>query len=64
MFVNQPDIPVPLVAEFPFPAWATRPAEAGAPPQQALRSKVSSTDAFTVVGKARRQTVPDDEIPF
>ncbi len=27
MFVNQPEIPVPLVAEFPFPAWATRPAE-------------------------------------
>lgn len=27
MFVNQPELPVPLVAEFPFPAWATRPAE-------------------------------------
>ena len=24
MFVNQPDIPVPLCVEFPFPAWATR----------------------------------------
>jgi DNA helicase HerA-like ATPase len=30
MFVSQPDIPVPLVIEFPFPAWATRPAEKGA----------------------------------
>jgi DNA helicase HerA-like ATPase len=30
MFVSQPDIPVPLVVEFPFPAWATRPAEKGA----------------------------------
>ena len=30
MFVTQPDIPVPLCVEFPFPAWATRPAEAGA----------------------------------
>jgi DNA helicase HerA-like ATPase len=29
MFVMQPEIPVPLVAEFPFPAWATRPAETG-----------------------------------
>jgi DNA helicase HerA-like ATPase len=29
MFVSQPDIPVPLVVEFPFPAWATRPAEKG-----------------------------------
>jgi len=27
MFVNQPQLPVPLVVEFPFPAWATRPAE-------------------------------------
>jgi hypothetical protein len=29
MFVSQPDIPVPLAVEFPFPAWATRPAEKG-----------------------------------
>ena len=27
MFVSQPEIPVPLVVEFPFPAWATRPGE-------------------------------------
>jgi hypothetical protein len=30
MFVAQPDIPVPLAIEFPFPAWATRPGEKGA----------------------------------
>lgn len=30
MFVSQPEIPVPLVAEFPFPAWATRPSERAA----------------------------------
>ena len=30
MFVNQPEIPVPLVVEFPFPAWATRSSEVGA----------------------------------
>jgi DNA helicase HerA-like ATPase len=29
MFVSQPEIPVPLVTEFPFPAWATRPDERG-----------------------------------
>jgi hypothetical protein len=29
MFVAQPDIPVPLTVEFPFPAWATRPSEKG-----------------------------------
>jgi hypothetical protein len=29
MFVSQPDIPVPLAVDFPFPAWATRPSEQG-----------------------------------
>ena len=29
MMVSQPEIPVPLVVEFPFPAWASRPSEAG-----------------------------------
>ncbi|MCI0678901.1 MAG: ATP-binding protein [Actinobacteria bacterium] len=28
MLVSQPEIPVPLVLEFPFPAWATRSSEA------------------------------------
>ncbi|MFO7548258.1 MAG: ATP-binding protein [Acidimicrobiia bacterium] len=28
MLVSQPELPVPLVLEFPFPAWATRAAEA------------------------------------
>ncbi len=33
MFVSQPQIPVPLVVEFPFPAWASRPSERdGLPP--------------------------------
>jgi DNA helicase HerA-like ATPase len=29
MFIAQPDIPVPLAVDFPFPAWATRPSEQG-----------------------------------
>jgi len=29
MILSQPEIPVPLVVQFPFPAWATRAAEAG-----------------------------------
>ncbi|HEX2027353.1 MAG TPA: ATP-binding protein [Nitriliruptorales bacterium] len=33
MLLSQPELPVPLVVEFPFPAWATRPGEAGAPPE-------------------------------
>ena len=28
LFLSQPRLPVPLLVEFPFPAWATRPAEA------------------------------------
>jgi hypothetical protein len=33
MFVSQPEIPVPLAVEFPFPAWATRLSECAAPPR-------------------------------
>ena len=32
MFVSQPRLPVPLLIEFPFPAWATRSSEAGRAP--------------------------------
>jgi DNA helicase HerA-like ATPase len=58
MFVGQPEIPVPLCVEFPFPAWATRPVEAGEPPGHTLRSIVQSIDPFVVVG------APADDIPF
>jgi DNA helicase HerA-like ATPase len=61
MFIAQPDIPVPIVAEFPFPAWATRPSEAGAAPAATLRSLVQATNPFAVVATAG---VPVDEIPF
>jgi DNA helicase HerA-like ATPase len=63
MFVGQPEIPVPLCVEFPFPAWATRPAEAGAAPTSTLRSIVQSTDPFAVVGAAVGG-MSDDDIPF
>ena len=29
MILSQPELPIPLVIGFPFPAWATRPSEAG-----------------------------------
>jgi hypothetical protein len=29
MILHQPEIPVPLLVQFPFPAWATRPSEVG-----------------------------------
>ena len=28
VFVSQPEIPIPLLVQFPFPSWATRPSEA------------------------------------
>ncbi len=58
MFVAQPEIPVPLAVEFPFPAWATRPGEAGPAPRATLASMISSTDPLEVV------KAPDDGIPF
>ena len=53
MFVAQPEIPVPLAVEFPFPAWATRPTEAGAEPAPATGTSVFDSLA-----------ADDDEIPF
>ncbi|MDR7273570.1 ATP-binding protein [Catenuloplanes atrovinosus] len=66
MFVNQPDIPVPLCVEFPFPAWATRVSEAGDAPTGTLRSIVQAADPFAVVGGRGRpgSRISDDDIPF
>jgi hypothetical protein len=49
MFVSQPEIPVPLVVEFPFPAWASRPSERGGPPPN-------------LDGSVAKSALPDD--PF
>jgi DNA helicase HerA-like ATPase len=35
MLVSQPELPIPLVLEFPFPSWATRPSERGPDPAAA-----------------------------
>ena len=65
MFVNQPELPVPLVVEFPFPAWATRPAEAGPAPRTTLRSLTQAADAFAVIGaRPAGAALSDDDIPF
>jgi hypothetical protein len=61
MFVNQPDIPVPLCVEFPFPAWATRKSESGPPPAASMRSIVQAVDPFAVVGGRGSDA---DDIPF
>ncbi|MBO0868835.1 MAG: ATP-binding protein [Micromonosporaceae bacterium] len=65
MFVSQPELPVPLVVQFPFPAWASRVEEAGPMPRSKRRSRTQSADAFAVVGaRAPGATLTDEEIPF
>ena len=58
MFVAQPELPVPLVVNFPFPSWATRPSEAGAAPISAQRSVTQQIDPFALAAG------DDDDIPF
>jgi DNA helicase HerA-like ATPase len=48
MFVMQPEIPVPLVVEFPFPAWATRPDEQGGSISDTLAAEVGD-DPFDLL---------------
>jgi uncharacterized protein len=58
MFVSQPEIPVPLAVEFPFPAWATRLSEgAGDAP---ARNGAVSGDPFARISSAPE----DDDAPF
>lgn len=57
MFVAQPDIPVPLVVDFPFPAWATRPDEKGKWAGQDT-GPVAPADPFAMIPGA------DDTPPF
>ena len=52
MFVSQPQIPVPLAVEFPFPAWATRLSERAEP----IRPP-------SPAGGMLSRLPPDDDIP-
>jgi DNA helicase HerA-like ATPase len=58
MFIAQPDIPVPLAVDFPFPAWATRPSEKGAWAGHDT-GPVSPVDPFSTIPGAH-----DDPPPF
>ena len=62
MFVSQPQIPVPLVAEFPFPAWATRPDEVRGG-RVGARAAPPSTEAGDATG-AGADDVTEAEDPF
>ena len=57
MFVSQPQIPVSLAVEFPFPAWATRASECGTPP--AVPGRPAPADPF-----AGLPVDDDDPAPF
>lgn len=56
MFVVQPEIPVPLAVNFPFPTWATRPSEAGAAPASSPAS-ITAHDPFAGL------PAPEDDVP-
>jgi hypothetical protein len=56
MFVSQPQIPVPLAVEFPFPAWATRRSECAQPPRPPAAPR-QDTSVFS------RLPAPDDDVP-
>ena len=62
MFVSQPEIPVPLAVEFPFPAWATRGSEAGAVPVAVALSR-NGADPFAGL-PADVDPFGDDPPPF
>ena len=46
MIVSQPQLPVPVVVEFPFPAWATRSSEARAPGGRSADGAERPVDVF------------------
>jgi DNA helicase HerA-like ATPase len=67
MFVSQPEIPVPLAVEFPFPAWATRLSEAAAPTFTTstpaagqATSSAARPDPFSRLPQAESDPWPDD----
>jgi hypothetical protein len=66
MFVSQPEIPVPLAVEFPFPAWATRLSESAGEPSRS--PSTGSGAAASGNGRVRdplsRLPVVDDPPPF
>jgi DNA helicase HerA-like ATPase len=47
MIVQQPEIPIPLLIRFPFPAWATRPSE--------VRSEDDEGDAMDLFDRLERR---------
>jgi DNA helicase HerA-like ATPase len=66
MFISQPEIPVPLAVDFPFPAWATREGEADL---TTLRAQpAGASNGATAEPRTMLSRVPfaadDDQPPF
>jgi len=59
MFVSQPQIPVPLAIEFPFPAWATRLSECAEPPRPVPGGPAPGGPAPDLISRLP----PEDDIP-
>ncbi|GAA0276250.1 ATP-binding protein [Cryptosporangium japonicum] len=67
MFVAQPEIPVPLAVEFPFPAWATRSSEAGEAAVTGPPPGVNPVTGEIIGGRdpfKRLPSAPADDAPF
>ena len=66
MFLSQPEIPVPLAVEFPFPSWATRLSEVAGPLPTA--ADTARPDPFAVLAPSvlddEDDDLLDDPAPF
>jgi hypothetical protein len=63
MFISQPEIPVPLAVDFPFPAWATREGEADLATVRAAGSQENGTPGSPGLMLSRVPFAPDDDQP-
>jgi DNA helicase HerA-like ATPase len=64
MFVSQPQIPVPIAVEFPFPAWATRLSECAEPvraPATPANGNANGAAASIVGAASPLSRLPDDD---
>ncbi|WP_300017496.1 ATP-binding protein [Pseudonocardia sp.] len=64
MFVSQPEIPVPLAVEFPFPAWATRLSESAGPPAGASPNGSAPAGPRDPFARLPASPDEDDDAPF
>jgi hypothetical protein len=64
MFVSQPEIPVPLAVEFPFPAWATRLSESAGAPVTGTNGHHNGTAPRDPFARLPATPADEDDAPF